>query len=71
MSGLRKDLARLQTKLDALDNGAVVLDADGDAWQKGFPGFWYRAFGDSSQVSSFQLAQIARKAIVLHEGTRR
>ena len=67
MSGLQSALQRSQIKLDELAGGAVVLDRYGHAWQsaRGYgalgathpTGYWYRAYGDSSEVSTFELAQ--------------
>ena len=59
---LQPALHRTQIKLDSLPSGAVVLDRFEDAWQSsGRPGgasyYWYRAYGDSTEVSSFELAQ--------------
>ncbi len=54
--GLRRDLNRLQIKLDEAPNLALVVDAHGHAWQKSAIGYWYRAF-DGDGISSFQLAQ--------------
>lgn len=47
---------KAQTALDKLSHGSVVLDRYGDAWQLGEP-YWYRALGDDSMISSFELAQ--------------
>lgn len=53
---------RSQIKLDSLNVRAVVLDRNGDAWQLGGIGkagmYWYRAYGDSSEVTSWALAQL-------------
>lgn len=66
MSGLQPALQRSQIRLDELPAGSVVLDRFGHAWQAGSrgvwgttynTGYWYRAYGDSSEVSSFELAQ--------------
>ena len=56
-SSLRPDLARAQTQLDKLPPGAVILDRNGHAWQHDRI-YWYRAYGDDTCVSSFELAQI-------------
>lgn len=59
---LQHALPRAQKQLDKLDRNAVILDGSGQAWQ--FGGwqnpYWYRAFGDDSFVSSFELVQIIR-----------
>ena len=66
MSGLQPALQRSQIALDELPAGSVVLDRYGHAWQVGSrgtwgssynTGYWYRAYGDSSEVSTFELAQ--------------
>lgn len=64
---LKPALRRAQKTLDGLGPGSVILDRYGHAWQsaRGYgplggmyaTGYWYRAFGDSSEVSSFELAQ--------------
>ena len=57
---LQPKLAKAQIQLDKLNGNAVILDSSGQAWQ--FGGwqnpYWYRAFGDDSFVSSFELTQI-------------
>lgn len=53
---LKSNAARAQEQLDSLRDGSVVLDRFGDAWQAGSL-YWYRAYGDSSFVSSYDLAQ--------------
>lgn len=59
---LQPALNKAQMQLDKLDRNAVILDATGQAWQ--FGGwqnpYWYRAFGDDSFVSSFELTQIIK-----------
>ncbi len=59
-------LQRTQVRLDQLPAGSVVLDRHGHAWQSvgaGWAGagrdsaYWYRAYGDDSQVTSRDLAQ--------------
>ena len=53
-------------QLDKLPPGAVILDGTGHAWQQGktygITGYgdpyWYRAYGDDTCVSSFELTQI-------------
>lgn len=57
-SGLRADLAGAQQMLDGLEMGAVVLDKYGHAWQCDRV-YWYRAFGDTTVFSSWDLAQMA------------
>lgn len=60
---LQPALHRAQILLDALPPGAVVLDRFGDAWQQGgtyrfnSSHYWYRAYGDSSEVTSYELCQ--------------
>jgi len=53
---LQPALHRTQIRLDKLFHGSVILDRHGDAWQLSGD-YWYRAYGDDSQVSSFELAQ--------------
>ena len=55
---LRPDLNRAHIALDQLPDGAIVTDCHGHAWQES-RGYWYRSYGDSSMVSSFELAQRA------------
>lgn len=61
---LQPALHRTQIMLDKLPGGSVVLDRYNHAWQQGggyrFNGspYWYRAYSDSSEVSSFELAQL-------------
>ena len=43
--------------MEEMPPGSVVLDTYGDAWQNGFLGYWYRAYGDSSEVSACEVAQ--------------
>lgn len=62
-------LDKAQIRLDQLDKNAVILDGTGCAWQ--FGGwrnpYWYRAFGDDSFVSSYELSQIIEgKFTVIH-----
>lgn len=67
MSGLQPALQRSQIALDELPAGSVVLDRFGHAWQsaRGYgalgttyvTGYWYRSYGDDSEVSTFELAQ--------------
>lgn len=63
---LQPALHRAQIQLNELPAGSVILDRFGDAWQAGrlymalvdsASGYWYRAYGDSSEVSSWELAQ--------------
>jgi hypothetical protein len=65
-SSLRPDLARVQKKLDSLPFKSVIIDKDGQAWQYGFPGYWYRAY-DGDGISSFELAQRAETIAVAHK----
>lgn len=54
---LRSDLQRAWTILDKAPDRAVIIDSNGDAWQKsGYLGDWYRAF-DGDGISPFFLAQ--------------
>ena len=53
---MSSEVARTQARLDKLADGSVVLDRFGHAWQLGRI-YWYRAYGDSSMVSSYDLAQ--------------
>lgn len=67
MSDLQPALQRSQIALDNLEAGSVVLDRFGHAWQsaRGYgalgttyaTGYWYRSYGDDSEVSTFELAQ--------------
>ena len=58
-SHLRPDLHRMHVKLDAAPDRAVIIDKNGDAWQKSdYLGYWYRAF-DGNGTDSFALAQNA------------
>lgn len=69
---LQPALHRAHIALDELSHGAVILDRFGDAWQQARigqvgSGYWYRSYGDDSEVSSFEVAQ--RGPIkVIHEG---
>ncbi|ANP74523.1 hypothetical protein [Cryobacterium arcticum] len=61
---LQPALHRAQIELDKMPANAVILDSYGHAWQQGgtpgrgvASGYWYRAFGDDTEVSSFELAQ--------------
>lgn len=60
---------RTQARLDKLHDHSVVLDRFGHAWQLGRI-YWYRAFGDSSTVSSYELAQLG-PVRVIHSAPRR
>lgn len=60
---------RTQIELDKLAPGSVVLDELGHAWQADRV-YWYRAYGDSSQVSSFELAQRCGTFDVIYEPAR-
>ena len=42
----------VEDRLDELNEGAVILDRDGEAWQKS-EGNWYLAGGGSGGLSSF------------------
>lgn len=63
---LQPALHRTQIALDKMPHGSVVLDRFGHAWQQSSVGMlnpvgsgcWYRAYGDSSEVSSWELAQL-------------
>lgn len=69
---LHRSLLRMQD----LPPGSVVLDRFGDAWQsaRGYgpfgstyaTGYWYRAYGDDSEVSTWEAAQYG-PITVLHE----
>lgn len=61
---LRPDLAKHQTELDSLNPGSVILDSHGRAWQNDRC-YWYEAYGDSSEVSSFELAQYVGTITIL------
>lgn len=63
-------IAQRHRKLDSLNPGSVVLDEQGHAWQ--FDGtYWYRAYGDDSMVSTWDLAQIAGAVVVVHAAPKR
>lgn len=69
---LHRSLLRMQD----LPPGSVVLDRFGDAWQsaRGYgpfgsnyaTGYWYRAYGDDSEVSTWEAAQYG-PITVIHE----
>ena len=58
---------KTQIELDKMPPESVVLDRYGHAWQsaRGYgpmgtkyaTGYWYRAYGDSSEISTWELAQ--------------
>lgn len=63
---LQPALNRTKIALDQLPSGSVVLDRYGHAWQSAGAGwggaglvsaYWYRSYGDDSQVTSWELAQ--------------
>lgn len=59
---LQPALHRAHIALDNLSHGAVVLDRFGHAWQQSRvgavgSGYWYRSYGDDSEVSSYEVAQ--------------
>lgn len=54
---------REQIKIDSLPPRSVVIDRNGDAWQTSGL-YWYRAFGDSSLVSSYDIRQLAPFSVV-------
>ena len=54
---------REQIKLDALPSRSVVLDANGHAWQADGI-YWYRAFGDSSMIGSWEMRAYAPFTVV-------
>jgi hypothetical protein len=79
---MRRKLHKREKEHIALDNlnaGAVVLDQHGEAWQMGrgysfgdgqyATGYWYRAYGDSTEMSSFELSQLGPFTLI-HEGKR-
>jgi nuclear transport factor 2 (NTF2) superfamily protein len=41
-------------ELEDLPDGSVVLDQYNHAWQNS-RGYWYRSYGDDSEVSSWEL----------------
>lgn len=53
---LQPALHRAQMQLDRLADGSVILDRHNQAWQLSRH-YWYRAYGDDSEVSSWELAQ--------------
>lgn len=61
---------RAKIMLDNLNARSVVIDRHGDAWQSGGVGsvgmYWYRAYGDSSEVDSWALSQL-QPFIVIHK----
>lgn len=52
---LQPALHRWLLILNDLPDGSVVLDHFNNAWQQSRR-YWYRAYGDSSEVSSWELA---------------
>lgn len=67
MRKLNVNLAgRAQLMLDSLPKGSVVLDRYADAWQYGGI-YWYRAYGDSTSVSSHSLSY-KQPFTIIHEG---
>lgn len=66
---LRPDLHKAQIALNALPIGSVVLDRFGHAWQSaGHSRDWYRAYGDDSAMSSWELAQQAPLTLMKVDG---
>lgn len=61
-------LDRSRAMLDNLNPGSVVLDSYGHAWQSDRI-YWYRACGDSTQVSTWDLSYRG-PFTVIHEATR-
>lgn len=57
-------------KLDSLNPGSVILDERGHAWQSDSC-YWYRAYGDDSMVSSYDLAQSIGAITVIHSAPSR
>lgn len=59
----KSEYAKTQSILDDLPAGSVVLDRFGHAWQQGgawrfhSSPYWYRSYGDDSEVSSYELSQ--------------
>ncbi|GAA1323662.1 hypothetical protein ACFSWE_09485 [Leucobacter albus] len=63
-------IATRHRKLDSLNAGSVILDVHGHAWQ--YDGlYWYRAYGDSSMVATWDLAQTAGAVFVVHSAPKR
>ena len=60
---------RAQIMLDKLNDGSVVLDMHGHAWQYGGL-YWYRSYGDDSMVSSHDLS-FSFPFKVIHEPAKR
>lgn len=63
-------IAQRHRKLDSLNPGSVVLDEQGHAWQSDRT-YWYRAYGDSSMVSTWDLAQSIGAVIVVYAAPKR
>lgn len=73
---LHRSLLRMQD----LPPGSVVLDRFGDAWQsaRGYgpfgstyaTGYWYRAYGDDSEVSTWEAAQYGPITVIHEAGVR-
>lgn len=63
-------IATRHRKLDSLNPGSVILDEHGHAWQSDTC-YWYRAYGDDSMVSSYDLAQMIGAVVVVHDAPRR
>lgn len=66
-SDLRPDLARALRVLNEQAPGAVVIDAEQNAWQ--FDGiYWYRAYGTIGPYSAWDLAFHAPITVVRKGG---
>lgn len=71
---LQPALHRSLIQMQKLPPGSVVIDRFGDAWQsaRGYgplgstyaTGYWYRAYGDDSDVSTWEAAQHGPMAVI-------
>lgn len=71
---LQPALHRAVITLDKLNHGAVILDRFEHAWQQSKSGnvgsrYWYRSYGDDSEVSSWEVAQRGPVKVIWKGGT--
>lgn len=74
---MSNSMTKTRAMLDELPAGSVVLDSYGHAWQsaRGYgalgssyaTGYWYRAYGDSSEVSTWDMS-FRGPFTVIHKG---
>lgn len=60
---LQPALHRSLLRMQDLPPGSVVLDRFGHAWQSA-TGYWYRAYGDDTEVSTWEAAQCGPMTII-------